>query len=549
MATIVPQLGNLSVHATRFLCDGASSWTPNVCEAIISWVSKSCPSVRELEFVIRALPVAPASCADAVATLLRSIPAQEALKDIVAEYCIVIPTNVKLVNVAVERHVTAEADLLTISIQGAVEHLQRIAELVHSGHPASGLNKHFMVLRTHRRLLDKSANDTTRDTCLVAADAELTDRLIKAIQGIVTADRGENAEMYSKLYREVTMILVTCFWREILDEGLHAIPEVLPLRRLLMYCHLVSGKCSPQLAGRLVLSILLDEITSDNSDEICGAPSVNGGLPLACALACNGSVWHVELVRWSLSQVIPMRIFTAETLLHMGDVNPVFGEQHARLLANLGKSLSGSSVARLAFAFAALASVHPNIISILCNHIDHNGSAFARGVLELLPDHLLSEPGLTSALLSRLEGSEAESLPWLLAILRPRPCDALRRVAPTLLAESRVKSSMRLRSGLGRSLVALSGVSAVVPSATSDRMLRALLIFAEKKLSEAGESEAGVSLRLTHEDLTPSPLQAPWLQLLHILATHSFHQRLEEGKTVIDRLARKADVGSLNPRG
>ncbi|KAF4714640.1 hypothetical protein FOZ63_032006 [Perkinsus olseni] len=111
-------------------------------------------------------------------------------------------------------------------------------------------------------------------------------------------------------------------------------------------------------------------------------------------------------------------------------------------------------------------------------------------------------------------------------MLRPRPCDALRRVAPTLLAEGRVKSSMRLKSGLGRSLVLLTGASAVVPSAAGDRILRALLIFAEKKLSEDRDFEAS----------------APWLQLLHILSTCPVHRRLDESRPVIDILARRAGI-------
>ncbi|KAF4652912.1 hypothetical protein FOZ61_009333 [Perkinsus olseni] len=528
VATVLPKLGNLSVHATRFLSKRASSWTPDVCQALASWVSEAHPppTVRALEPIIRALPVAPVSCSSAVASLVSAIPALEALREVVAEYCIVIPTNVKLINAAVEEHFAIEADLLPISIQGVIGHLRSIAEALEGGNSAAGLNQHFVALRTHRRLLDKSASAATRDACLVAADAELTDKLIWAVQGLVEADRSTSAEIHAKLFREITMILVTCFWREILGGELHEISEALPLRRLLLCCHLLSRKCEPQLAGRLILRLLLDEITDDRSDEVHKCPSRNGGLPLACALACNGTAWHCELARWTLCEAVPLRFFAAEVLVHMGDANPAFGDRHARLLAELGRRTAGLAVDRLALAFAALASTRPTIMSCLCYQLEGNISGFTTAVLKVLPDHILSDPALTSAVVSTMGGCDAESVPWFLAMLRPRPCDALRRVAPTLLAEGRVKSSMRLKSGLGRILVLLSGASAVVPSAAGDRMLRALLIFAEKKLSEDSDFEAS----------------APWLQLLHILSTCPVHRRLDESRPVIDILARRAGI-------
>ncbi|KAF4742714.1 hypothetical protein FOZ63_031729, partial [Perkinsus olseni] len=528
VATVLPRLGNLSVHATRFLSKRASSWTPDVCQAVSSWVSEARPppTVRALEPIVRALPVAPVSCSNAVASLVSAIPALEALRDVVGEYCIVIPTNVRLINAAVEKHFTVEADLLTISIQGAVGHLRSIAEALEGGNSAAGLNQHFVALRTHRRLLDKSASAVTRDTCLVASDAELTDKLIGAVQGLVEVDRSTSTDIHAKLFREITMILVTCFWREILGEELHEISEALPLRRLLLCCHLLSRKCGPQLAGRLILKLLLDEITDDHSDELHKCPSLNGGLPLACALACNGTAWHCELVRWTLCEAVPLRFFAAEVLTHVGDANPDFGDQHARLLAELGRKTAGLAVDRLALAFAALSSTRPTIMSCLSYQLEGNISGFIIAVLKLLPDHLLSDPALTSAVVSTMGGCDAESVPWFLAMLRPRPCDALRTIAQTLLAEGRVKSSMRLKSGLGRSLVLLSGASAVVPSAADDRMLRALLIFAEKKLSEDSDFEAS----------------APWLQLLHILSTCPVHRRLDESRPVIDILARRAGI-------
>ncbi|KAF4730921.1 hypothetical protein FOZ62_010100 [Perkinsus olseni] len=528
VATVLPRLGNLSVHATRFLSKRASSWTPDVCQALASWVSEARPppTVRALEPIIRALPVAPVSCSSAVASLVSAIPALEALRDVVAEYCIVIPTNVKLINAAVEEHFAVEADLLTISIQGAIGHLRSIAEALEGGNSGAALNQHFVALRTHRRLLDKSASAATRDACLVAADAELTDKFIRAVQGLVEVDRSTSAEIHAKLFREITMILVTCFWREILGEELHEISEALPLRRLLLCCHLLSRKCEPQLAGRLILKLLLDEITDDHSDELHKCPSLNEGIPLACALACNGTAWHSELIRWTLCEAVPLRFFAAEVLIYVGDANLDLGDRHARLLAELGRRTAGLAVDRLALAFAALASTRPTIMSCLCYQIEGNISGFTIAVLKLLPDHILSDPALTSAVVSTMGGCDAESVPWLLAMLRPRPCDALRTVAPTLLAEGRVKSSMRLKSGLGRSLVLLTGASAVVPSAAGDRILRALLIFAEKKLSEDREFEAS----------------APWLQLLHILSTCPVHRRLDESRPVIDILARRAGI-------
>ncbi|KAF4693252.1 hypothetical protein FOZ60_011478 [Perkinsus olseni] len=457
VAIVLPKLGNLSVHATRFLSNRASSWTPDVCQALASWVSQAHPppTVRALEPIIRALPVAPVSCSSAVASLVSAIPALEALREVVAEYCIVIPTNVKLINAAVEEHFAIEADLLTISIQGAIGHLRSITEALEGGNSAAGLNQHFMALRTHRRLLDKSASAVTRDTCLVASDAELTDKLIRAVQGLV------------------------------------------------------------ELAGRLILKLLLDEITDDHSDELHKCPSRNGGLPLACALACNGTAWHCELVRWALCEAVPLRFFAAEVLVHMGDANPAFGDQHARLLAELGRRTAGLALDRLALAFAALASTRPTIMSCLCYQLEGNLSGFTIAVLKVLPDHILSDPALTSAVVSTMGGGDAESVPWLLAMLRPRPCDALRRVAQTLLAEGRVKSSMRLKSGLRQesrsAFRGLSGRPFCRWRPNASRPAHLCREETESRLAFAGSLAAAA----THPVDVPSPSEAGREQASH----------------------------------
>ncbi|KAF4678134.1 hypothetical protein FOL47_005413 [Perkinsus chesapeaki] len=530
VATILPHFGNLSAHATRFLSKRASSWTPDVCRSLARWASESSPSppVRALEPIIKALPLAPASCAEAVTCLIKAVPVMEALKDVVAEYCIVIPTNVKLVNAAIENYFSAEAevDLLPIALQGAVRHLDSIAKLLGTRTLTSVLNQHFVALRTHRRVLDKVASAATRDVCIVAADTELARELVRVNQEVIDADEPNTAEMHAKLYREITMIFVTCFWREILTEELHATAEGIPLRRLLLCCHILSRRCPPPMAGRTVVELLVDEITIKCSEKGYASASLVDGLPLACALVCDGAPWHRELICWSLSEALPLRLFAADVLLSIGGLNTIFCDNHAKLLAKIGPRASGPTAARLALAFAAVAAGRPSVVSHLFGQSESALTPFFLAVLKLLSDGALAQPCLTSATVSMIKSMpRTESMPLLLALLRPRPCPALRTVAHELLAEDRVRAAMKLGSGLGKNLVFLTAISACV-AATGERMLRALLIFAEKKLREGPEFEPG----------------APWLQLLHILEACDMPQKVDEARPLRAILIQRAGI-------